>query len=280
MKRRGAWPFSSKAAPKSAREISSAPAAEPHTPFLAKCALILFLVGLTLPPILAAVVRSEDLALVVAVICGVASFGLGLLTWKSLPGRIAAIGVPLVAIMLTGFVFVRKEQARRIMAIDEKHAREAMQQEKAASEPPKLQYLAWQDEVQANPNWQAWTVTGQLVRLEDLHLPPGVASPTKTDVSQTKAAVESPRFLCLWFSQPAFDAQSVGKVTLLGATGQPLETPTRDCATSVSPASAENWNIGWITASLCAGRMGQTPPAISVRLEYSAGRGGLGTSSR
>ena len=240
-------------------------------PFLAKCALVLFLTALTLPPILAAFTRSEGLALVVAVICGVASFGLGLLTWRLLPGRIAAIGVPVVVLALTSLVLVRKDQARRVMALEWQHAREIQKQEIAAHEPPKLQYLAWQDEVQTNPQWRAWTVTGERVAREDLHLPPGFSSPSETDVSQTKVAAEKPRFLCLWFSQPALDAQSVAKITLLNDASQPVETPTHDFATSVSQPSPENWNLGWITASVCAGRMGQTPAKVTVRLEYSAG---------
>lgn len=245
--------------------------AESRAPFLAKCALVLFLAGLILPPVLATFARNEGSVLLVGAVCGVASFALGLLAWKSLPGRIAAIGVPIVALVLTSLVLVRKEQARRLAALAEQHARDAALQAKVAHEPPKLQYLAWQDEVQTNPRWQAWTPTGELVRHEDLHLPTGVAIPSETDVSRTRAAAEKPRFLCLWFSQPAFDAQSVMKVTLLNEVGQPLETPTHDFATGVSPASAENWNLGWITASLCAGRIGQTPPKVTVRLEYSAG---------
>jgi serine/threonine protein kinase len=271
LKRRGAWPFCSEAENKSVREVSSASPAESFVPFLARCALVLFLAALILPPILAAFARSESLVLLVGAVCGIASFALGLLTWKLLPGRIAAIGVPIVALVLTSLVLVRKEQARRLAALAGQHARDAALQAKAAHEPPKLQYLAWQDEVQTNPRWQAWTPTGELVRHEDFHMPTNLVIPSETDISGTKVAAEKPRFLCLWFSQPAFDAQSVGKITLLNEANQPLETPTHDFATGISPASPESWNLGWITASLCAGRMGQTPPKVTVRLEYSAG---------
>jgi hypothetical protein len=263
LKRRGAWPFSSGAATKSVREISPAP-------FPAKCALVLFLAALILPPILA-VARREDLALVLAAICGVVSLGLGLLTWKSLPGRIAAIGVPVVALALTSLMLVRKEQVRRLTVLERQHAMEADQLAKAAAEPPKLQYLAWQNEVQTNPHWEAWTPSGELVKHEDLHLPQGIAFLSTTDVSRTKAAAEKLRFLYLWFSQPAFDALSVVKIILLNEKSQPLETLTHDFVTGVSPATPENWSLGWITASLCAGRMGLIPSKITVRLEYSAG---------
>ena len=140
----------------------------------------------------------------------------------------------------------------------------------AQDEPPKLRYLAWQDEVQKNPHWQAWQATGEFVKHEDLDVPRGFANPSQMDVSKTKAAAENPRFLCLWFSHPALDAQSVVKVELLDDAGKPFETPVSDTATSVSPPGPESGSLSWITASICAGRMGETPPRATVRLHYSA----------
>ena len=139
------------------------------------------------------------------------------------------------------------------------------------AELPRLRYLAWLDEVQKDPRWLAWLPSGEFVKQADMHLPPGLATPAGVDVSETKAAKESPRFLCLWISHPAFDAQSVAEIQLLDDAGKPLDVPTNNFATGVSPPAPDSQNLGWITATLCAGRMGEIPPMASVHLNYSSG---------
>ena len=80
------------------------------------------------------------------------------------------------------------------------------------------------------------------------------------------------RFLCLWFSHPLFDAQSMAVVTLLDADGKnALQTPDSSIAIGYTPAAPESSGTGWITATVCAGKKGQTPAAAVVRLRYSAG---------
>lgn len=141
------------------------------------------------------------------------------------------------------------------------------------SEPPKLRYLAWLDEVQKNPHWQAWQPNGEFVKQEDLHLPPDLATPgsVSANVHETEAAKASPRFLCIWISHPAFDGQGVAKIKLLDEAGKPLETPTEDGCTSVSSPNKDSQNLGWITASICAGSMGKIPPMATLQLSYSTG---------
>ena len=138
-------------------------------------------------------------------------------------------------------------------------------------EPPKLQFLAWQDEVESDPNWRAWRANGEFVKHGDMKLPRRVATPSIMDVSKTKVAAENPRFLCLWISHPAFHPQSVVKLGLLDDDGKPLETPTKNVAKGISPSSPENQNLGWMTASICAGRADKMPATANLRLDYSAG---------
>jgi predicted Ser/Thr protein kinase len=138
-------------------------------------------------------------------------------------------------------------------------------------EPPKLQYLAWLDQVKDNPNWQGWRPDGPLVPHTEMALPQGICTGENMDVSGTPAAAANPRFICLWISDPSFDTQSVAKIALEDASGKPLEVPSNDFAIGVIPASAENSNLGWISASLCAGNFGKTPTFVMVKLKYSGG---------
>jgi len=141
----------------------------------------------------------------------------------------------------------------------------------AVSEPPRLRFLAWQDEVKTNPHWRAWLPTGGRVSQEDMKLPMRLATPSMRDVSQSQIADLNPRFLCLWFSHPALDAQSIVELTLMDEAGRPLEAPIGGVTSSVAPAYDDSQNLGWITASVCAGREGKTPPRATVKLRYSAG---------
>jgi serine/threonine protein kinase len=141
----------------------------------------------------------------------------------------------------------------------------------AKSGEPQLQYLAWQDEVERNPDWQAWRANGEFVKRNDMQLPPAIATPAKMEVDESRHAAENPRFLNLWISHPAFDSQSVIEITLLDEAGKPLEAPARDFAITVSPPSAGNHHLGWITAGVCVGKMDKTPPRANLKLNYSLG---------
>jgi hypothetical protein len=135
-----------------------------------------------------------------------------------------------------------------------------------ANQPPQLRALDWQDRVDVGAG-ESWLPSGELLA-SPAWLPPI----TRVDISETKAAKEQPRFLCLWFSHPLFDAQSVAEVTLLDADGKrPLETPTDNRAVGKIAASPENANTGWITATVCAGKMLQIPQLATMSLRYSVG---------
>ncbi len=136
---------------------------------------------------------------------------------------------------------------------------------------PQLRALAWLDEIQSRPDWAGWIPSGELIRKADMHLPDWITTPTGIDVSDTKAAGDEQRFICLWFSHPKFDAQSIVQITLLDDKGKPLDVPSKEWGSGVSPPQGDTQNLGWITATLCAGRRGHTPDFATVQLRYSAG---------
>lgn len=137
----------------------------------------------------------------------------------------------------------------------------------ASIEPPKLQYLAWLDQVRgSSPDWSCWRPDGELVPRADRHIPAGISVP-----SGTPSPGADPRFVCLWISDPSFDAQSVAKVALLDSDGKPLNVPSKDYSIGVSAPSPDSPNLGWISATLCAGSAGKTPTFITVSLKYSGG---------
>lgn len=134
------------------------------------------------------------------------------------------------------------------------------------NEPPKLRRLDWQDQVEACAG-DAWLPSGEIEASNDW-MPPinGV------NIDKTSAARENPRFLCLWISHPQFDAMSLIELKLLDSEEkEPLKTPTGNFAFRSIPASPENADMGWITATLCAGKKGAIPPRAAVVLRYSAG---------
>ncbi len=137
-----------------------------------------------------------------------------------------------------------------------------------SNEPPQLRALAWLDNVAGG---NAWKANGAPYNLSELAVPLSLATPTSVNVSETSAAGAEPRFLCLWVSQSDIDSLSVKKIKLLGPEGKPLVTPSQDLATGAASATPENQNVGWITATLCAGTMSATPSQVTIQLNYSGG---------
>jgi hypothetical protein len=132
--------------------------------------------------------------------------------------------------------------------------------------PPQLRRLAWQDQFEACSG-ESWLPSGELDRSNDW-MPPI----TSVDIDQTESAREKPRFVSLWISHPLFDAQSLVEIKLLDAGGkEPLKTPTGSFGFQPIPASPDNADTGWITATLCAGKKGAVPPKATVLLRYGVG---------
>ena len=60
------------------------------------------------------------------------------------------------------------------------------------------------------------------------------------------------------------DTLSVVQVELLGPDHKPLEVPSSDFATGANRPAPDNENLGWLTATLCAGTMTETPNRVNV----------------
>ncbi len=72
--------------------------------FLARTALVLFVVGLTIP-FLIAIFASEDIAMWFGAISELLALVLGILSWKHTFGKIATVGVSIL-IALSGFQYI------------------------------------------------------------------------------------------------------------------------------------------------------------------------------
>jgi tetratricopeptide (TPR) repeat protein/predicted Ser/Thr protein kinase len=141
-----------------------------------------------------------------------------------------------------------------------------------ASEPARLQLelLAWLDEVQAGGDWKGWLLNGSFVSHKGFTLPDGLPMPATAKDKNSGASAEKPRFLCLWFTHPGFDALSVASVTMLDDKDQPLKTPSDDFANVFTP-KGDKLKTGWLTHVLCAGRVGDADRIAKLRLDYSQG---------
>jgi serine/threonine protein kinase len=139
----------------------------------------------------------------------------------------------------------------------------------APSQPPRLQFLAWQDEWQTNRPAAARHPDGSPVtnanELDWLRLvgSGGVLWNRPGPV---------PRFLHLWFSHPQFDRTCLNDVTLLDDQNKiiPPGGGGSFCLAS-SDASAENGNLGWQVKTLSPGEGANLPQRVNVRLCYTAG---------
>lgn len=141
-----------------------------------------------------------------------------------------------------------------------------------ASEPARLQLelLAWFDEVQAGGDWKGWLRDGSVTSHKEFTLPDGLPVPATAKDKSSGASADKPRFLCLWFSHPGFDALSFAKVTMLDDKDEPLKTPSDDFANVFTP-KGDKLKTGWLTHVLCAGRAGDADRIAKLRLDYSQG---------
>jgi serine/threonine protein kinase len=89
----------------------------------------------------------------------------------------------------------------------------------ALTDPPKLQFLAWQDEWKTNQPGAAQHPDGSSVTDEEELKWLKAVSSGWMDVSSLHLSPE-PRFLKLWFSHPAFDANSLNDVTMMDDQGK------------------------------------------------------------
>lgn len=134
------------------------------------------------------------------------------------------------------------------------------------AQPPQLRAVNWQDWVESG------TGTPWLPSAKVPPLPAWMPPIVRVDISKAESTKEKPRFLCLWFSHPLFNTESIANLTLLDADGKaPLKTPSGNMATQFTPATFEHPETGWLTATICAGSEGHIPPSATVSLRYSVG---------
>jgi hypothetical protein len=124
----------------------------------------------------------------------------------------------------------------------------------ALSQTPHLRGLQWQDKIGTDGGVPGWTATG-------IRYSPTGSWPPAAGVKVAVPGEEKdwPRFLSLWFSHPDIDSLSDPQVSLCDQEGFPILTPVGHSASdSISPRQGEQ--AGWVTATVCAGTMSQTPP--------------------
>jgi hypothetical protein len=137
----------------------------------------------------------------------------------------------------------------------------------ALATPPKLAFLAWQDEydltelnrvkpVAWHPDGSPVTDEAELKSLR-ASAPGGVS-----DQSNPKA-----RFLQLWFAHPAFDEATFARAALFDRAGNRLGRYS-GVAMHLPLDPSEN---GWVSFNESPGNFGSLPETITVRLEFGIG---------
>lgn len=139
------------------------------------------------------------------------------------------------------------------------------------AEPPKLQFIAWQDEWKTNQPGAARHPDGSVVtEAQELgwlrHVHPGFC-----DVSSLKL-VPDPRFLHLWFSQPGFSQTGLNDVSLLDDAGKPIKLGGEgSIAGGAKDADEQSGNRGWLTYTLSPSEGTNLPSYVTVQLRYTTG---------
>ena len=139
------------------------------------------------------------------------------------------------------------------------------------TEPPKLRFLAWQDEWKTNqpfaaryPDGSPLTNATELQWLKEV--PPG-----SLDVTSLKLDHE-PHFLHLWFSHPAFTRNNFTELSLLNDAGNPIKLGGQSSVTGgFREATERNGNLGWAYWTLSPGETTNHPARVTVRLRYTMG---------
>ena len=144
---------------------------------------------------------------------------------------------------------------------------------RAFAEPPKLRFLAWQDEQEEWSKGRVWHSDGTRVpdngELELLRRVP----PEILGVPEGPHEVwENPRFLNLWFSHPNIDKKSYHRIELFDSEGKSVPVHRLGLVSSKPyPPNPNTGDLGWIVCTLSPGSKGKTPETATIRLYYTAG---------
>ncbi len=140
------------------------------------------------------------------------------------------------------------------------------------SDPPKLQFLAWQDEWKTNKPFAARHPDGS-----------SVTNSTELDWLRNVYPIRAgwysdppPAFLYLWFSHPWFGLGSRCELTLVDSHGQPVALGANgsfgNSFGAGSRLSDERiGNLGWLRYTFCPGDGTNIPTKINVQLRYVIG---------
>ena len=137
--------------------------------------------------------------------------------------------------------------------------------------PPKLQFVAWQDEWKTNQPGAARHPDGSTVTdAQELGWLRHV-DPCPLVVSNLHLSPE-PRLLQLWFSHPLFDQSSLNEVTLLDDQNNimPAGAKGAGCG-STQDANEQNGNLGWQMKTLSPSLSINSPQRVGMRLRYTVG---------
>jgi hypothetical protein len=160
----------------------------------------------------------------------------------------------------------------------------------ALAEPPKLRFLAWQDE---NPEWKTWTnawrADGKRAGTREEQLLLGLVSPARIDLSGTKDG-RGRRVLLVWFSHPALSPNSHCQLALKDPTGRTIRGDAghsyqmpegniygggrnlpRDGGDDGSEPVFVQSDEGWFVAYFVPARDESIPASATLTLRYSVG---------
>jgi hypothetical protein len=138
-------------------------------------------------------------------------------------------------------------------------------------EPPKLQFLAWQDEWETNQPGAARHPDGSPVTdATELNWLKSISS-YGLDVSSWHLSPE-PRFLKLWFSDPSFDLGSYSAVTLLNDQNNVIPLGANGSMSGAAQdRNEQDGNLGWQVKTFSPNEGTNLPPRVTVRLRYTVG---------
>ncbi|HOX59561.1 MAG TPA: protein kinase [Verrucomicrobiota bacterium] len=135
------------------------------------------------------------------------------------------------------------------------------------AEPPRLRFLAWQDQWKTNdPGAVRYADGSRVTNASELQwlrkvqpLPVALVTP------QTN---RGPRCLYLWFSHPLFDQHSLKDISLADPGGK---HPTLSYSAAGYPADAAKGNTGWLAFSVVPQLDDPNTRRVSIQLRYTLG---------
>jgi hypothetical protein len=139
-----------------------------------------------------------------------------------------------------------------------------------AGEPPKLRFLAWQDENPSWRDWRVWRPNGERADTAEeqgllLHHPP-----TRIDLSATKEG-RGVRVLFVWFSHPQIERRSYAEMTMADSTGCTISPCPDGYGGGIYPAKASEAELGWLVRWFAPALDATLPSTVNLTLRYSLG---------